>query len=80
LVHKRIEERAARKDGLSDATWEIFLRQREGSGVLCGVSDGTSLALDTGGNLAATVRTASDWLRLFTSETISAITTGGGEK
>jgi aminoglycoside phosphotransferase family enzyme/predicted kinase len=80
LVRKRIEERAARKDGLSDATWEIYLRQREKSGVLCRESDGSSLALDTGGNLAATARAASDWLRLFTSETISASTTGGGER
>jgi uncharacterized protein len=80
LVHKRIEERAARKEGLSDATWEIYLRQREGGGVLCGESDGRSLALDTGGSLAATARAASDWLRLFTSETISASATGGGEK
>jgi aminoglycoside phosphotransferase family enzyme/predicted kinase len=80
LVHKRIEERAARKEGLSDATWEIHLRQREEGGVLCGESDGRSLALDTGGNLAATARAASDWLRLLTYETISASTTGGGER
>jgi aminoglycoside phosphotransferase family enzyme/predicted kinase len=80
LVHKRIEERAARKEGLSDATWEIYLRQREKSGFLCGESDGKSLALDTGGNLAATARGASDWLRPLTSETISASTTGGGER
>jgi predicted kinase len=80
LVHKRIEERAAQKEGLSDATWEIYLRQRDKSGVLCRDSDGRSLALDTGGNLAATARAASDWLRLFTSETISASTTGGGER
>jgi hypothetical protein len=80
LVRKRIEERAARKDGLSDATWEIYLRQREKSGILCGESDGSNLALDTGGNLAATARAASDWLRLPTSETISVSTTGGGER
>jgi len=80
LIRKRIEERAARKDGLSDATWEIYLRQREKSGVLCRESDGRNLALDTGGNLAATARAASDWLRLLTSETISANTIGGGER
>jgi hypothetical protein len=76
----RIEERAAREEGLSDATWEIYLRQREEGGALCGESDGRSLALDTGGNLAATARVASDWLRLLTSETLSANTTGGGER
>jgi predicted kinase len=80
LVHKRIEERAARKEGLSDATWEIYLRQREKSGFLCDESDSRCRALDTGGNLAATARTASDWLRLLTSETISANKTGGGER
>src|SRR6266511_3160746 len=80
LVRKRIAERAARKEGLSDATWEIHLRQREKSGFLCGESDSGCLALDTGGDLAATARAASDWLRLFTSETILASTTGGGER
>ncbi len=68
LVHKRIEERAARKEGLSDATWEIYLRQREESRFLCGEPDNRYLTLDTGGDLAATARTASDWLRIFTSE------------
>jgi len=80
LVHKRIEERVARKEGLSDATWETYLRQREKSGVLYGGSDTMRLALDTGGDLAATARAASDWLRLLSSETISASTNGGGEK
>ena len=80
LVHKRIEERAARKEGLSDATWEIYLRQREEGGGLCGESESRSLRLDTRGNLAATARAASDWLRLPTSETISVSTTGGGER
>jgi predicted kinase len=80
LVHKRIEERAARREGLSDATWEIYLRQRDESWVLCGGSDSRCLALDTGGNLAATARAATDWLRLFTSETESASTIEGGER
>jgi uncharacterized protein len=68
LVHKRIEEREARREGLSDATWEIYLRQRETSGVLYGEADSRRLALDTGGDLAATARAASDWLRLLTAE------------
>ena len=80
LVHKRIEERAARKEGLSDATWEIYLRQRDEIGILCGESDSRRLALDTGGDLAATARAATDWLRLFTSETVSASATEGGER
>ena len=64
LVQKRLEERAARKEGLSDATWEIYLRQRDASEILCGGSDSRCLALDTGGNLADTARAATDWLRL----------------
>jgi predicted kinase len=80
LVHKRIEERVARREGLSDATWEIYLRQREKSAVLYCESDTRRLALDTSGDLAATAMAASDWLRLLSSETISASTNGGGEK
>ena len=80
LVRKRIEERAARKEGLSDATWEIYLRQRERGEYLGGESDSRCLALDTGGNLAAIARAATDWLRLLTSETKSANTIGGGER
>ena len=64
LVQKRIEERAARKEGLSDATWKIYLRQRDASDTFCGGSDSKRLALDTGGNLADTARAATDWLRL----------------
>ena len=68
------------EESLSDATWEIHLRQRDEGGVLCGESDSRRLALDTGGDLAATARAASDWLRLLSSETISASVTGGGER
>ncbi len=62
-VRKRIEGRAARKEGLSDATWEIYLRQREGGAEICAPNDGRSLILDTSGALSATARTATDWLR-----------------
>jgi hypothetical protein len=67
LVKKRIEERAAREEGLSDANWGIYLRQREEGRVLCEESDTRCLALDTGGNLTATARAATDWLRLQNS-------------
>jgi hypothetical protein len=78
LVHKRIEERAARKEGLSDATWEIYTRQRKESEVLCGESDNRCLTLDTGDDLAAAARSASDWLRLLTHGTTSASMNEGG--
>ncbi|MCI0524291.1 MAG: AAA family ATPase [Acidobacteria bacterium] len=62
LVHKRIEERASRKEGLSDANWEIYLRQRAESELLCDEPDIRRLALDTSGDLASTARMATDWL------------------
>ncbi|HKC85436.1 MAG TPA: AAA family ATPase [Blastocatellia bacterium] len=63
LVRKRIEWRAALKEGLSDATWEIYLRQREDYAEIYSASDGRRLTLDTGDNLPVTTRTATDWLR-----------------
>lgn len=63
LVRKRLAERAALGDGLSDATWETYLRQREESRLACNEADGDCLALDTSGNLVLTSRTATDWLR-----------------
>jgi uncharacterized protein len=63
LVRLRLAERAARKEGLSDATWEIYLRQREEGASLKTESDADHLILDTTGSLAATSRMASDWLR-----------------
>jgi len=63
LVRSRLAERAARKEGLSDATWEIYLRQREECASLKTEPDADHLILDTGGSLAATSRKASDWLR-----------------
>src|SRR5215470_19261290 len=63
LVRLRLAERAARKEGLSDATWEIYLRQREEGAGLKTEPDSDHLILDTSGSLAATSRLASDWLR-----------------
>ena len=63
LVRSRLAERVARKEGLSDATWEIYLRQREERASLESEPDADHLILDTSGSLAATSRMASDWLR-----------------
>lgn len=63
LVRARLAERAARKEGLSDATWEIYLRQRAEAASLGVETDNESLRLDTGGILSDTCHTATDWLR-----------------
>ncbi|HEY8459076.1 MAG TPA: AAA family ATPase [Blastocatellia bacterium] len=63
LVRSRLAERAARKDGLSDAGWEVYLRQREGGANLKAEPGEAHLILDTSGDLASTGHEASDWLR-----------------
>lgn len=60
LVRLRLE---ARKEGLSDATWEVYLRQREECASLKANPGADHLILDTSGGLAATSRDACDWLR-----------------
>jgi uncharacterized protein len=63
LVRSRLAERASRKEGLSDASWEIYLRQREEGANLKTEPGAAHLILDTSGGLATTSRKASDWLR-----------------
>jgi len=63
LVRNRLTARAARREGLSDATWETYLRQQEERAPLGNKADGDCLALDTSGSLVMTSRTATDWLR-----------------
>ena len=62
-VHDRLERRRQLGDGVSDACWETYLRQRE----LRHPSDGDTaegmLVLDTSRNLAECSRSACDWLR-----------------
>jgi len=63
LVRSRLAEREAKKDGLSDATWETYLRQREEGATLKPFPGAAHLILDTSESLRDTSRTASDWLR-----------------
>ena len=62
-VKARLARRAARQDGLSDATWETYLRQRAEFDLLDEAHDGIFLALDMSSNLATDSRIATDWLR-----------------
>ncbi len=63
LVRQRLAERAARGGSLSDATWEIYLRQQTKGVPQCAMNDNESLPMDTAGSLWALARMATDWLR-----------------
>ena len=67
-VRSRLEARAARKDGASDATWATYLRQREEFEPVEDGPPGTHLLLDTGGSIGSTGKTATDWLRLYDNQ------------
>lgn len=63
LIKRRLERRATRQEGLSDATWETYLTQRgEFESINCS-ADEKYLTLDTRFSLCATSRRATDWLR-----------------
>jgi uncharacterized protein len=62
IVRTRLAQRQAKKDGLSDATWEIYLRQREAQTTET-EQEPERLRLDTADSLATTARRAADWLR-----------------
>jgi predicted kinase len=63
LVEARLNERLARKDGLSDATWETYLQQREEFESIADSSAFTHLVLDTSASLHAGGQAVTDWLR-----------------
>jgi predicted kinase len=62
LIRLRLERRAARREGLSDARWDTYLRQREEFEPIDDPS-GKHLELDTSGSLSLAGHTATDWLR-----------------
>ena len=64
-VSSRLEARAARKEGLSDATWATYLRQRGEFEQVEDASPETHLMLDTTAPLSTTGKAATDWLRLY---------------
>jgi hypothetical protein len=63
LVRERMRGRSARGDGLSDATWEIHLRQREERDAHPRPGLQSYLLVDMRQELAASSRRATDWLR-----------------
>jgi hypothetical protein len=62
-VRSRLEARVARGDGLSDATWRTYLRQREEFEEAIHEAGRNLLRLETSGSVSAAGRAASDWLR-----------------
>jgi len=62
LVHERIERRARLNEGLSDATWETYLRQRREFEAFDDL-DGQRLQLDTSADLGVVAHRATDWIR-----------------
>lgn len=63
LTRSRLDRRAAIRDGLSEATWDTYLKQREEFDPIDYKSDDRCLALDMNGSLSLTSRAATDWLR-----------------
>jgi predicted kinase len=63
LVRTRLNKRVALREGLSDATWETFLRQREVFDAIAGLTDVSHLVLETDDSLTIISHTAADWLR-----------------
>ncbi|MCI0338800.1 MAG: hypothetical protein L0226_14590 [Acidobacteria bacterium] len=63
LVRARLGERAARGDGLSDATWATYLRQSDEFEQVVETVPEAYLMLDTSADLSSYSRNAADWLR-----------------
>jgi aminoglycoside phosphotransferase family enzyme/predicted kinase len=69
LIRARLDQRAAKQEGISDATWETHLLQRDEYEPEGDASVANYLALDTSGNLVDVSRGATDWLRAVSTET-----------
>lgn len=63
IVRSRLDRRSARGDGVSDATWETYRRQREEFDAIERSSEGTHLVLDTSVTITVSSHRATDWLR-----------------
>jgi aminoglycoside phosphotransferase family enzyme/predicted kinase len=63
LVRSRLAQRKAKGDGLSDATWETYLRQREQFKQFDESASAVCLRIDNSGSLSAVSQTTTDWLR-----------------
>ncbi len=60
---RNLNKRLVLGEGLSDATWETYLRQREDFDSIDELPETAHLVLDTSDSLTAISRAATDWLR-----------------
>jgi aminoglycoside phosphotransferase family enzyme/predicted kinase len=63
LVRQRMERRRQRHEGLSDATWDTYLHQRDEYVARRGRREDGHLVVDMTQSLATCARHATDWLR-----------------
>jgi hypothetical protein len=62
-TRQRMEQRQLRKDGLSDANWEVHVRQLAGMTQPCPPPEPGRLTVDTSASYESCARLATDWLR-----------------
>ncbi|HEX4950446.1 MAG TPA: AAA family ATPase [Blastocatellia bacterium] len=63
LVKTRLEQRAAQRDGLSDATWEIYLQQQAEAQTQTTSPASSQFTVDTSAGLPDIAARAAHWLR-----------------
>lgn len=64
MIRARLDEREVRSDGLSDATWETYLRQRSEFEPITDAPPSSHLMLNTKGSITETARVVTSWLRM----------------
>ncbi len=64
LVRQRMERRRQRHEGLSDATWDTHLRQRDEYVARRGRREDDHLVVDMTQSLPTGARHVTDWLRV----------------
>ena len=63
VIHQRLDQRDTLKDGLSDASWETYLHQRNEFEPVVSSSEATHLVLDTRSSQCENSHAATGWLR-----------------
>lgn len=69
-VRQRLEERKEAGESLSDATWEIYLKQRDEFDPLNDAERLQAVTIDTERPIAISARTACDWIRARSTQQV----------